>query len=294
MSGCSRAELGFVKFAGPPRDDGRPMSQIDRSALARARELVERSRRIVVLTGAGISTDSGIADFRGPQGVWTKDPAAEKLATLEHYLSSSEARQGAWQRRLTSTIDQAEPNPGHVALFELERSGRLDTLVTQNIDGLHLRAGHDPARVIEIHGTARDVVCLTCGHRQPAAPVHDRVRSGELDPHCLEVDGQAGEGDEACGGILKSAVISFGQDLVVEDLRRAELAARDCDLLLTAGSTLGVYPAAGLVPIAARSGAHIVIMNGGPTELDAYADVLVFGSLSDALSDLMQGLRPLG
>ncbi|HEY1828608.1 MAG TPA: Sir2 family NAD-dependent protein deacetylase [Acidimicrobiales bacterium] len=267
------------------------MSLIDRSALARARELVERSRRIVVLTGAGISTDSGIADFRGPQGIWTKDPAAEKLATIEHYLSSSEARQAAWQRRLTSTIDQAEPNPGHTALFELERSGRLDTLVTQNIDGLHQRAGHDPARIIEIHGTARDVVCLRCGHRQPAQPVHDRVRSGEHDPHCLELVGGAGE---ACGGILKSAVISFGQDLVVEDLRRAELAARDCDLLLTVGSTLGVYPAAGLVPIAARSGADIVIMNGGPTELDAYADVLVFGSLSDALSDLVQGLRPVG
>ena len=179
--------------------------------------------------------------------MWTRDPAAEKAATLQAYVNDPELRRLAWERRLTSPMWEASPNPGHAALVELERSGRLDLLVTQNIDGLHQKAGSDPARLIEIHGTAAEVVCLRCGHRQAAEPVHARVQAGEADPACTEpVEGSV------CGGILKSAVISFGQDLVAADLRRAELAAAGCDLLLAVGSTLGVFPAAGLVPIAAR------------------------------------------
>src|SRR5579863_6164825 len=150
----------------------------------RARALLGQARRVVVLTGAGISTDSGIADFRGPQGVWTKNPEAEKMATLQAYVSDPELRARAWQHRLTSTMWSAEPNAGHRALVDLERSGRLHLLVTQNIDGLHQKAGSGPARVVEIHGTSLEVQCLRCGDRQPAERVHDRVRAGETDPAC--------------------------------------------------------------------------------------------------------------
>ena len=191
-----------------------------------------------MLTGAGISTDSGIADFRGPEGLWTKNPEAEKWRRSRPTSSDPELRQRSWQNRLISPVWMAKPNEGHHSLVELERTGRLDMLVTQNVDGLHQKAGSDPTRIIEIHGTARDVVCLTCGDRQPSEPVHERVRSGETDPSCLVV----GMDGSVCGGILKAAVISFGQSLVPEDLIRAEEAAAGCDLLLAVGTTLGVFP----------------------------------------------------
>jgi NAD-dependent deacetylase len=254
------------------------------SAVERARAVLRGAQRVVVLTGAGMSTDSGIADFRGPNGVWTKNPEAERLATLDVYLSEPEVRTRVWQNRLTSPIWEAQPNAGHLALVALERSGRLDTLVTQNIDGLHQAAGTDPSRIIEIHGTARDVVCMRCGHRQAAGPIHDRVRAGDPDPAC-----QQRQPDTAvCGGILKSATISFGQSLVAADLRRAEVAASECDVLLAVGSTLGVFPAAGLVPAALRHGAVVVILNGGPTEMDQLADVVVNGSISDLLPEMVR------
>jgi NAD-dependent deacetylase len=256
--------------------------------IGRARSLLEQARRVVVLTGAGISTDSGIADFRGPQGVWTKNPEAEKMATLQAYVSDPELRARSWQNRLTSSMWSAAPNAGHRALVDLERSGRMDLLVTQNIDGLHHKAGSDPARIVEIHGTSLEVMCLRCGDRQPAEPVHDRVRAGETDPGCTAVvsDGVV------CGGILKSATISFGQSLVAEDLFRAEEAASTCDLLLAVGSTLGVFPAAGLVPVAVRHGAVAIIVNGGPTDMDSLADVVVQGSISECLPALVEGLGP--
>jgi NAD-dependent deacetylase len=258
--------------------------------LDRARELLQRARRVLVLTGAGISPDSGIPDFRGPEGIWTKDPGAERMATIEVYVSDPAVRRRAWQQRLSSGLGDRKPNAGHRAFVDLERSGRLDTLVTQNIDGLHQKAGTSPRRIVEIHGTTRDVVCLRCGHRQAAEPVLTRVRTGEADPSCTEpgVDGAL------CGGILKSAVISFGQSLVEEDLMRAETAAAGCDLVVAAGSTLGVFPAAGLVPLAVHHGAVVLIFNGGPTEMDALADVVIFGSLSDTLPALVDGLTPVG
>jgi NAD-dependent deacetylase len=259
------------------------MALMARSDAETASALVARARRIVVLTGAGISTDSGIPDFRGPDGVWTKNPGAEKAATLETYLHDPEARRRAWQNRLTSPLWAAEPNAGHAALVALERNGRLDTLVTQNIDGLHQKAGSDPARIIEIHGNSLEIVCLLCDHRQPAEPVHDRVRGGEADPSCQE----AREDGSACGGILKPAIISFGQNLVARDLRRAEAAAAACDLLLAVGSTLAIFPAAGLVPIAARSGAVVVILNGAPTDMDPLADVVVNGPIGELLPTLV-------
>jgi NAD-dependent deacetylase len=246
--------------------------------LSQAAALVARSARIVVLTGAGISTDSGIPDFRGPDGVWTRNPEAERAATIDAYLGDAAVRRRSWQSRLDSPLWEAQPNDGHRALVALERAGRLDTVVTQNIDGLHQKAGTDPARLIEIHGNAAAIVCLECGDQQPAEQVHARVRAGEDDPRCLHTQ----EG-VVCGGILKSATISFGQSLVAADLWRAEAAAAACDLLLAVGSTLAVYPAAGLVPTARRAGAAVVIVNGGPTDMDELADVLVIGSISDVL-----------
>ena len=259
--------------------------------IVRARSLLEQARRVVVLTGAGISTDSGIADFRGPQGIWTKNPEAEKMATLQAYVSDPQLRARSWQNRLTSSLWSAAPNAGHRALVDLERSGRLDLLVTQNIDGLHQKAGSDPDRIVEIHGTSLEVMCLSCGDRQPAEPVHDRVRAGEADPACTAMIGD-GDGGVVCGGILKSATISFGQSLVAEDLSRAEEAAAHCDLLLAVGSTLAVFPAAGLVPVAIRHGAVAIIVNGGPTDMDSLADVVVQGSISECLPALVGGLGP--
>lgn len=284
--------MASMESIGPtaPGDPGKPGEQENAMVigLAQARSLMERARRIVVLTGAGISTDSGIPDFRGPEGVWTKNPAAEKAATIHAYVRDPEVRRRSWQNRLSSPMWETAPNAGHRALVDLERSGRLDTLVTQNIDGLHQKAGNDPARIIEIHGTAREVVCLRCGDRQPAEGVHTRVRGGEEDPSCTV----PGDDGTPCGGILKSAVISFGQSLVPEDLARAEQSAASCDLLLAVGSTLGVFPAAGLVPTAVRHGAIVVIVNGGPTEMDDLADVMVQGSISECLPALVGGLAP--
>ncbi len=240
------------------------------------------AERVVVLTGAGISTDSGIADFRGPNGLWTKDPAAEKASHITSYVEDPAVRQRAWQARATSPTWAAQPNAGHQALVELEGSGRLHLLITQNIDGLHQAAGSDPAKVVEVHGTAREYACLDCHDRGPMADALDRVRGGEADPPCLR-----------CGGILKSATVSFGQSLVVADLQRADAAARACDLLVAVGSTLAVFPVADVVPVAAARGAQIVIINGGPTAMDDLADVILTGSISDLLPALIAGIPPL-
>jgi len=239
--------------------------------------LVRTAGRIVALTGAGISTDSGIPDFRGPQGVWTKDPSAQRTSHITEYVADADVRRRMWRMRLESPAWTAEPNPGHLALVELERQGRLRAVLTQNIDGLHQRAGTDPSLVVELHGTMREVMCLTCGDRQLAEAVHARLRAGDDDPHCL-----------GCGGILKSATVSFGQPLVAADLRRAEEAAQDCDLLLAVGSTLTVSPACTFVDVAADAGATIVIVNAQPTPYDAIADAIVRDPISEALPALVK------
>lgn len=250
--------------------------------LGEARQLVSDARRAVVLTGAGVSTDSGLPDFRGPNGVWTKDPSAEKRSHIDHYLSDPEIRKAAWQARVEADPRRLEPNPGHRALVELERTGRLHLLITQNVDGLHHDAGSDPGRIVEVHGTSREVSCLSCGERAPMERALDRVRAGEEDPPC-----------RSCGGILKSATISFGQSLVTADLVRAEQAARSCDLLLAVGTTLAVYPIADVVPVAVASGASVVIVNGEPTAMDDLADVVVRGSISEVLPAVVSGIPPL-
>lgn len=233
---------------------------------------IDAARRLVVLTGAGISTDSGIPDFRGPQGVWTKNPGAERMATLQNYVADPDVRKRAWKSRLDSPAWHAKPNAGHVALVELERRGKLETLITQNIDGLHVLAGSSPSRVIEIHGTMHEVVCLACGERAPMERALTRVRAGEEDPAC-----------RTCGGVLKSATISFGQGLVQDDLMRAERAAAGCDVMMAVGTKLSVYPIAGVVPVAKNAGARVVIINAEPTEMDELADVVLRGSISELL-----------
>jgi len=238
---------------------------------------IAAARRIVVLTGAGISTDSGIPDFRGPQGVWTRNPHAEKMATLQHYVADPDVRKRSWQDRLSSPAWQAKPNAGHLALVELERRGNLDTLVTQNVDGLHLMAGTSPERLIQIHGTMREVTCLACGERAPMERALARVRAGEDDPAC-----------RSCGGILKSATISFGQSLVAADLTRAQQAAHRSDLMLAVGTKLSVWPIAGVVPTAKEAGARVVIINAEPTELDSMADAVLRGSISELLPRLVE------
>ncbi len=228
------------------------------------RDWIDASVRIVALTGAGISTESGIPDFRGPQGVWTRNPKAERLSNIHHYMSDPEVRKLSWQGRVDHPAWTAKPNAGHRALVQLEQRGKLHALITQNIDGLHQRAGTSPDRVIEVHGTVHEVVCMRCGWRGPMLPVLERVRAGEEDPPCA-----------ACGGILKSATISFGQPLVPEVIAQAMRVAKDADLLLAVGTSLQVYPVAGTVPVAKAAGARLVIVNGEPTPFDGLADAVL-------------------
>ena len=232
--------------------------------IALARTWVSSSRRVVALTGAGISTESGVPDFRGPQGIWTKNPKAERLSNIHYYMSDPEVRRLAWQQRLDHPAWHAEPNAGHLALVDLERSGKLHALITQNIDGLHQKAGSSPDTVIEVHGTVREYVCMSCGSHGPMHKALERVRAGEDDPECRD-----------CGGILKSATISFGQALVPEVIERAMMAASAADLLLAIGSTLQVYPVAGAVPRAKSAGARVVIVNAEPTQFDDIADLVI-------------------
>ena len=243
------------------------------------REWIDAARRIVVLTGAGISTDSGIPDFRGPQGVWTRDPMAEKLSDIRYYVAEPEVRKASWKSRLNHPAWTAEPNAGHLALVALEERGKLHALITQNIDGLHIRAGNSPGRVLEVHGNLHKAICLSCGRKGPMQETLDRVRAGEADPPCRD-----------CGGILKSDTISFGQPLVPEVIDRAIRSAYEADLLLAVGSTLQVYPVAGAVPIAKQSGARIVIMNAQPTQFDDIADALLPGNISVELPLVVRGV----
>lgn len=241
--------------------------------------LVRSADNVVVLTGAGISTESGIPDFRGPQGVWTKDPKAERLSTLQAYMEDPELRVRAWRLRLEHPAWAATPNAGHRALAELERKGKLDTLVTQNIDGLHQKAGTSPERLVEIHGTLREVMCMSCDERAPMEAALARVRAGEADPPC-----------RTCGGILKSATISFGQPLNERDMERARAAAAACDLFLAIGTSLSVYPVAYLPSVAAGAGAEVVVMNAEPTRYDSSADVIVRTPVGRALTEIVARL----
>jgi NAD-dependent deacetylase len=244
------------------------------------REWIDDAQRVVVLTGAGISTDSGIPDFRGPQGLWTRNPLAEKMSNIHYYLADPEVRKLSWQNRLGSPAWHAKPNAGHMALVHLEQRNKLHALITQNIDELHQIAGNSPEKVIEVHGTMRRVMCMSCAMRAPMQKALDRVRAGEEDPKCRD-----------CGGILKSDTISFGQQLVPEVIDRAMQVAAEGDFFLAIGSSLQVYPVAGAVDIARSAGARVVIVNAEPTPFDAVADAVLRGSISEVLSKLVTPAR---
>jgi NAD-dependent deacetylase len=238
------------------------------------------ARSVVALTGAGVSTASGIPDFRGPEGLWTRDPAAERLSNIGYYLADPSVRRESWQRRLHHPAWGATPNVAHRALAALDAAGRMTVLVTQNIDGLHLAAGSASERTIEIHGTMRETVCLSCAERLPMRQTLDRVEAGDADPTCL-----------ACGGILKSATLSFGQNLDPALLARAEEAAANADLFLAVGTSLTVHPAAWLPEIALESGARLVIVNAEPTPLDGRAHAVLRGDAGRILSALLHAAR---
>ena len=244
--------------------------------IEQVRSWIDGAQRVVVLTGAGISTDSGIPDFRGPQGVWTRDPQAEKLSNIRYYMADAEIRKKAWQARLVHPAWEARPNAGHEAIAGLERRGKLHALITQNIDGLHQKAGNSPERVIEVHGTVLKVVCMSCGWKGPMQETLVRLLTGEDDPPCT-----------LCGGILKSDTVSFGQNLVPEVIERAMRSAAEADCFISVGTSLQVYPIAGVVPLARESGAKIVIMNAEQTPFDDVADAVFRDSISDILPKLV-------
>jgi NAD-dependent deacetylase len=212
--------------------------------------------------------------------VWTKNPEAEKAATIQHYMRDPNVRMQAWQTRIASPAWSAQPNPGHRAITDIERAGKLLAVVTQNVDELHQRAGTSAELVVEVHGTMFRTACWECGDERPMEETLDRVRAGDPDPAC-----------ELCGGILKSATISFGQALVPEVIDRALQVAEEADLLLAVGSTLQVYPAANVVPRARFAGAQVVIVNAEPTNLDDLADVVLRGPISEILPAITSGIR---
>ena len=235
-------------------------------------------RHLAVLTGAGISTDSGIPDFRGPSGVWTKDPAAERMSTYQAYVAEPAVRLRSWRARLTHPAWTAEPNDAHLALARI--AGRIDTwVITQNIDGLHQRAGFPADRVLELHGTVHAVVCVGCGGRSGMPEALARVRAGEDDPRCAD-----------CGGILKSATVMFGQALDPKVFASAIAAAEAADLFLAIGSTLIVEPAASLCAVAVRAGARLVIVNRDPTPYDAIATALIRQPIGEAVPAIVSRL----
>ena len=251
--------------------------------IAQVQSWLAGAKRVVALTGAGISTDSGIPDFRGPQGVWTKNPLAEKMSNIHYYLADPEVRKASWQNRLSSPAWRAQPNAGHLALVHLENTRKLHALITQNIDELHQLAGNSPERVIEVHGTMRKFMCWGCGMRGPMQLVLERVRAGEDDPLCRD-----------CGGILKSDTVSFGQQLVPEVIDRAMRVAGEADLFLAVGTSLQVYPVAGAVEVARSAGARIVIVNAQPTPFDEIADAVFNQPISEVLPAILgSGARSL-
>lgn len=243
-------------------------------------DMILKSSKIVVFTGAGISTESGVSDFRSPGGIWDRfDP--DELS-FPNFLASETSREKYWDfyRQLWPTMVEAEPNTGHYAIAELYQLGRLDCLITQNIDGLHQKSGIPEEKVIELHGTMQWVVCLECGKRYPREQIQSRLESGEKVPRC-----------DDCRGIMKPATISFGQAMPVRETREAEARAATCDLLLAAGSSLVVYPAAQMPLIAKDNGAKLVIINLMPTPHDRYADIVINEKTGEVLPQIVDRVK---
>ncbi|MGR3868705.1 Sir2 family NAD-dependent protein deacetylase [Streptomyces graminifolii] len=234
---------------------------------------------VALLTGAGISTDSGIPDYRGPNGLWRKDPEAEKLVTYDYYMGDPEIRRRSWQLRRQTQALKAEPNAAHRAVVELERAGVPVRVITQNVDGLHQLAGLPARKVLELHGTAREFTCTRCHARGPMADAIARIEAGEDDPGCL-----------VCGGILKSATVYFGEQLDPVVLGEAAAVTKACQVFVAVGSTLQVHPAAGLAGVAVDHGARLIIVNAEATPYDELADEVVREPIGTALPRLLRGL----
>jgi NAD-dependent deacetylase len=251
------------------------LSQIDAAA-----NMIVQSKRLVVFTGAGMSTESGISDFRSPRGVWSRFDPNE--LTFQKFLASEASREKYWEFSTSSwgEMAAAQPNPGHQAIAELDSIGKLDCVITQNIDGLHQRSGIPEEKVIELHGTARWVSCLECGQRYPREQIQQRLGSGIKVPLC-----------DSCGGIMKPATISFGQAMPERETRQAETRAAACDLFLVAGSSLVVYPAAQMPLTAKESGARLIIINLTPTPHDPYADIVIHDKTGPALSQIVERVK---
>ncbi|MFD5425194.1 NAD-dependent deacetylase [Streptomyces sp. NPDC127084] len=235
---------------------------------------------VAILSGAGISTDSGIPDYRGPNGLWRRDPEAEKLVTYAYYMADPEIRRRSWRMRLDGPVLHAEPNAAHRAIAEFERGGSPVRVITQNVDGLHQLAGVSARKVFELHGTARTVVCTRCHARSPMADALERVRAGEADPPCT-----------SCGGILKSATVMFGQPLDPVVLGEAMGIAKACEVFIAVGTSLQVQPAASLAGVAAEHGARLIIVNAEPTPYDPLADEILREPIGTALPELLERLR---
>ncbi|MFE2032478.1 NAD-dependent deacetylase [Streptomyces scopuliridis] len=236
---------------------------------------------VAILSGAGISTDSGIPDYRGPNGLWRRDPGAEKLVTYDTYMTDPEIRRRSWRMRSESPTLRAEPNAAHRAVAELARAGTAVRVITQNVDGLHQLAGLPTRKVLELHGTARSVRCTECHARSSMEEALARVAAGEADPPCLE-----------CGGVLKSATVMFGERLDPEVLARSMAIAKACEVFLAVGTTLQVQPAASLAGIAADHGARLIVVNAEPTPYDDRADEIVREPIGTALPALLKRFRP--
>ncbi|MCA1221118.1 SIR2 family NAD-dependent protein deacylase [Streptomyces sp. 8L] len=232
---------------------------------------------VAILTGAGISTDSGIPDYRGPNGVWRRNPGAEKYVTYDAYMNDPEIRRRAWRRRGDSPALRAEPNAGHRAVTDLERSGTPVRVITQNVDGLHQRAGLPARKVLELHGTAREIMCAACRRRSGVDRALARVAAGDDDPRC-----------EECGGILKSATVMFGERLDPAVLGQAMAIAKGCEVFIAVGSTLTVQPAASLAGIAADHGARLIVVNADPTPYDDRAERVIREPIGTSLPPLLR------
>ena len=240
-----------------------------------ASALVRQSSRIVVFTGAGVSTESGIPDFRSPGGIWDRYKPVE----FSEFLASQEARERYWTRSRETypVIAGAEPNPAHLAIVRLEQAGKLDCVITQNVDGLHQKAGNTEERVIELHGNSHWVVCLGCSHRSPRGEWQAVLRSGVLVPKCPD-----------CGGILKALTVSFGQPMPERETADAMRRSKGCDLFVTVGSSLVVFPAAQMPLYALDSGARLIVVNLTPTYVDDHADVVIREKAGPALSAIVE------
>ena len=245
------------------------------TAIAGLRDLIDAAQRIVPFTGAGISTESGIPDFRSPGGLWSRN----RPIPFDEYMADPEARRESWRRRfnIETTFASAKPGRGHLALASLYRTGKVPALITQNIDNLHQASGVAPQDVVELHGNTTYATCLDCGERHELGPIRDKFEgNGEELPDC------------DCGGIVKTATISFGQPMPEDAMRRAQQLASECDLFLAVGSSLVVWPAAGIPLLAKRSGARLVIINREPTEFDEFADLVVRNDIGDALAPFIR------